>query len=73
MAAAAQLLDLGVSIRRAQRLRVPDALAGWVSDAHAERVLHTYGGHPLELLEALLGRFPNPARGAIRSSASTRG
>ncbi|HEX7037267.1 MAG TPA: FAD-binding oxidoreductase [Pseudomonadales bacterium] len=47
-------------VLRPPRLTVPDALAGWVSTRHDERVLHTYGGHPLELLEALRGRFPNP-------------
>jgi alkyldihydroxyacetonephosphate synthase len=48
-----------IELRR-PRLAVPEALSGWVSSRHDERVLHTYGGHPLELLEALRGRFPNP-------------
>ncbi len=45
---------------RDSRLTVPDALSEWVTSRHEERVLHTHGGHPLELLEALRGRFPNP-------------
>lgn len=42
------------------RVRVPEALAGFVSSAHRDRLLHTYGGHPLELLKALRGRFDHP-------------
>ncbi len=45
---------------RAPRLEVPGALGDWVTSRHDERALHTYGGHPLELLEALRGRFPHP-------------
>jgi alkyldihydroxyacetonephosphate synthase len=45
---------------RPSRLRIPDALSGWVTDRHDERIHHTYGGHPLELLAALRGRFDHP-------------
>jgi len=45
---------------RKPRLSVPSALADWVSTRHDERALHTHGGHPLELLTALRGDFPNP-------------
>jgi alkyldihydroxyacetonephosphate synthase len=45
---------------RAPRLKVPSALQGWVSTAPDERVVHTYGGHPLELLQAIRGQFDNP-------------
>ncbi len=45
---------------RPPRLAVPGELEGWVSTRHDERVLHTYGGHPLELLAALRGQFPSP-------------
>ena len=45
---------------RAPRLNVPSALQGWVSSDAEERLLHTYGGHSLELLAALRGRFENP-------------
>ena len=45
---------------RPARLDVPQALRGWVSSGREERLLHTYGGHPLELLAALRGRFDNP-------------
>lgn len=45
---------------RPPRLAVPGELDGWVSTRHDERVLHTYGGHPLELLAALRGQFPSP-------------
>jgi len=42
------------------RLEVPSTLQGWVSDAAPERITHTYGGHSLELLEALRGEFDHP-------------
>lgn len=42
------------------RVRVPDPLSGFVSTDHEERVLHTHGGHPLELLSALRGKFDYP-------------
>ena len=45
---------------RASRLKVPSDLQGWVSTSSEERLLHTYGGHSLELLAALRGRFDNP-------------
>ena len=45
---------------RAPRLKVPSTLQGWVSTDAEERLLHTYGGHSLELLAALRGRFENP-------------
>ncbi len=47
-------------VLRGSRLEVPDALGGFVSTDHAERVLHTHGGHPLELLKALRGEFEHP-------------
>jgi len=52
--------DLGSIAIAEPRLAVPSALAGWVSTDHHERLLHTYGGHPLELLAALRGRFDLP-------------
>jgi alkyldihydroxyacetonephosphate synthase len=45
---------------RAPRLTVPEGLRDWVSSDHAERVTHTYGGHPLELLRAIRGDFSEP-------------
>ncbi|TNF84862.1 MAG: FAD-binding oxidoreductase [Gammaproteobacteria bacterium] len=45
---------------RKPRLEVPSGLAEFVSSDHAERVLHTHGGHPLELLSALRGQFESP-------------
>lgn len=45
---------------RPPRLEVPGALGEFVSSDHGERALHTYGGHPLELLSALRGRFDAP-------------
>jgi alkyldihydroxyacetonephosphate synthase len=44
---------------RPPRLEVPDNLP-WVSSAHTERVVHTHGGHPLELLAGLRGEFAEP-------------
>jgi len=48
-----------IELRR-PRLDVPETLSGWVTSHHEERVLHTYGGHPLELLQALRGHVPTP-------------
>ena len=45
---------------RPSRIKVPDKLQAWVGDSHLERVTHTHGGHSLELLDALRGKFPNP-------------
>jgi alkyldihydroxyacetonephosphate synthase len=45
---------------RPSRVAIPAALAGWVTDAHDERALHTHGGHPMELLAALRGVFDHP-------------
>jgi alkyldihydroxyacetonephosphate synthase len=45
---------------RPARVKVPGALADFVGSDHRERVLHTYGGHMLELLSALRGQFDNP-------------
>lgn len=45
---------------RAPRLSVPEGLRDWVTTDHEERLLHTHGGHPLELLQALRGQFDNP-------------
>ena len=52
--------DLGDIEIRPARLQVPEALRGWVSTESEDRLLHTYGGHSLELLAALRGRFDNP-------------
>ncbi|MDA1073910.1 MAG: FAD-binding oxidoreductase [Proteobacteria bacterium] len=48
-----------IDVRNA-RLKVPAKLADWVSTDPVERLLHTYGGHPLELQRALRGQFDNP-------------
>ena len=42
------------------RVSVPAQLGDWVTADHAERVTHTYGGHPLELLAAMRGKFEAP-------------
>jgi len=52
-----KLADIDV---RTPRIRIPDTLQDWVNSDPEERLLHTYGGHPLELLAALRGRFDNP-------------
>ena len=51
------LTDISI---RAPRLEVPPALQGFVSTEHHDRLLHTYGGHGLELLKALRGQFDHP-------------
>ena len=45
---------------RAPRIKVPSQHEDWVTTEHSDRVTHTYGGHPLELLAALRGEFINP-------------
>ena len=45
---------------RSPRVTVPEALGGFVTTGHEERLLHTYGGHVLELLAALRGEFQQP-------------
>ena len=42
------------------RVDVPSQLSEWVTTDHGERVTHTYGGHPLELLAAMRGQFDAP-------------
>lgn len=42
------------------RVEIPSALAGFASTEHTQRALHTYGGHPLELLAAIRGNFERP-------------
>ena len=45
---------------RDPRFRVPAALQGWVRQDHVDRVTHTHGGHPVELLKASRGEFALP-------------
>lgn len=45
---------------RAARITLPDGIRAWTTSDHADRITHTYGGHPLELLAALRGDFVNP-------------
>ena len=45
---------------RPSRIDIPSKLGAWISDAHDDRVTHTHGGHPLELLGAMRGKFANP-------------
>jgi alkyldihydroxyacetonephosphate synthase len=44
----------------APRIDIPSKLKDWVVADHADRVVHTYGGHSLELLRAGRGDFVNP-------------
>ena len=52
-----KLSDIGI---RAPRLEVPSGLSEFVTTDHEERCLHTHGGHFMELLDALRGRFDEP-------------
>ena len=45
---------------RKPRIQIPAALAGVVTADKTERVIHTYGGHFLELNRALSGDFSHP-------------
>jgi alkyldihydroxyacetonephosphate synthase len=47
-------------VLRPPRLVVPERLAEFVTTDKFERVVHTYGGHSLELLKALRGEFDEP-------------
>ena len=42
------------------RIDIPSNLQAWIKNDHVDRVTHTYGGHPLELLAAMRGEFVNP-------------
>ncbi len=48
-----------IELRRS-RVKIPSKLTAWVNDDHFDRVVHTYGGHSLELLAAMRGRFDHP-------------
>ena len=52
--------DVEAAELRPPRLAVPSRLADWVSTGTVERATHTYGGHALELLRGLAGKFDNP-------------
>src|SRR5690349_6216380 len=45
---------------RPPRIEIPTALRAWVTADKHERVVHTYGGHSLELLRAMRGDFASP-------------
>ena len=45
---------------RAPRITIPSALQGWVTAEKHERIVHTHGGHSLELLQAMRGDFRSP-------------
>ena len=45
---------------RAPRIKIPSELQAWVTADKHERVVHTHGGHSLELLQALRGDFASP-------------
>ena len=49
---------------RAPRVSIPERLKSWVATDHTDRVTHTYGGHPVELLDLLRpGARTNGLRG----------
>ena len=52
--------DLSEIGLRKPRITIPGALSEVVSTDHAERVIHTYGGHFLEFNKALRGEFDEP-------------
>ncbi len=45
---------------RPSRIQVPSSLTDIITTAKEDRVTHTYGGHTLELLKAIRGRFDEP-------------
>ena len=45
---------------RESRLEVPSKLAEFVSADHHDRIVHTHGGHSMELLQAVRGDFAHP-------------
>ena len=48
-----------ISLRQS-RVVIPSELASFVTQDHVDRVTHTYGGHSLELLRAIRGKFDEP-------------
>ena len=52
--------DVAAISLRAPRFEIPATLADFVTSDHTERVIHTYGGHFLELTRALRGEFDEP-------------
>ena len=52
--------DLADIQLRKSRIKIPSELSDWTSTDKHERVVHTYGGHTLELLKALRGVFDYP-------------
>lgn len=48
-----------IELRR-PRLAVPQALAGFVTDSHAERVRHSYGQSFADIARVFLRQFPEP-------------
>ena len=52
--------DIGDIQLRKPRITVPPNLDAIVTTSHDERVIHTYGGHFLELNKALDGEFDEP-------------
>ncbi len=51
--------DINDIVLRPPRIEVPGRL-DWISQDHSERVTHTHGGHPLEMLTAMRGQFAEP-------------
>lgn len=45
---------------RQSRVTIPSGLSAFVTDNAEDRVTHTYGGHSLELLRAIRGKFEEP-------------
>lgn len=45
---------------RPSRLDVPPSLADFVTNTKVDRITHTFGGHSLELLKAIRGKFDEP-------------
>ncbi|MCY4658128.1 MAG: FAD-binding oxidoreductase [Gammaproteobacteria bacterium] len=45
---------------RDSRISIPSRLRSFVRDDQFDRVVHTHGGHVLELLQAIRGEFPYP-------------
>jgi len=45
---------------RAPRIKIPSHVQDWVTADKHERVVHTHGGHSLELLQAMRGDFASP-------------
>ena len=57
---------------RKPRITVPSKLQDFVSTDHVDRIVHTHGGHVLELLQAIRGDFQHPPDAVAHPTTDTQ-